>query len=428
MGYDGGYYTQHQTNKVNDLRLTYNYVWPGATCVLTNSCGNTSLQFPEDPNNLSRRPIPNTLEYNTGSGTLHDHVMYAALYAQDQWTFRRFTLSGALRYDHATSGYGETCIGPDFYVPRQFDGTNSYCVPEGDGVNFNDLTPRFGASWDVFGTGKTAVKWNMGRFLTAASITGVYSGSNPARRTVNLLRRNWDDANGNRRADCDLMNFTPNGECGTFVQTPNANPRTDDAVRYGQDPFALDSRGLAVGLATTQCGRTEVGIPAAVQAYCATYGDTLLDGWRKRQGEWQFGLGVQQEIIPRLSVEVTYNRRKYVNLVTTDTLGVGCDRYNAAIPSADCQAATLQYRNPSYDFYTVIAPTDSRLPNGGGYRVLGLNTEGLNQPVGPPAAQTLNPDLGTPGTAWTPISYGRDRGASASTAARARSGRIAIRA
>ena len=125
LGYDGGYYTQHQTNKVNDLRLTYNYVWPGATCVLTNSCGNTSLQFPEDPNNLSRRPIPNTLEYNTGSGTLHDHVMYAALYAQDQWTFRRFTLSGALRYDHATSGYGETCIGPDFYVPRQFDGTNS---------------------------------------------------------------------------------------------------------------------------------------------------------------------------------------------------------------------------------------------------------------------------------------------------------------
>ena len=144
-----------------------------------NSCGNTSLQFPEDPNNLSRRPVPNTLEYNTGIGTLHDHVMYGALYAQDQWTFKRFTLSGALRYDHATSGYGETCIGPDLYVPRQFDGSNWYCVPEGDGVNFNDITPRWGASWDVFGTGKTAVKWNMGRFLTAASITGIYSGSQP---------------------------------------------------------------------------------------------------------------------------------------------------------------------------------------------------------------------------------------------------------
>jgi hypothetical protein len=54
---------------------------------------------------------------------------------------------------------------------------------------------------------------------------------------------------------------------------------------------------------------------------------------------------------------------------------------------------TMQYRNPSYDFYTVIAPSDSRLPNGGGYRILGLNTEGLNQPVGPPTAQTINKEL-----------------------------------
>jgi hypothetical protein len=102
------------------------------------------------------------------------------------------------------------------------------------------------------------------------------------------------------------MNFTPNGECSTFVNAPMAGtgttPRTDDTVRYGQDPFALDARGLAVGLATTQCGRTEQGIPAAVQAYCATYGETLLEGWGKRQGEWQLGIGVQHEILPRLSI------------------------------------------------------------------------------------------------------------------------------
>ena len=51
-----------------------------------------------------------------------------------------------------------------------------------------------GCRWDIFGTGRTSLKWNMGRFLTAAGITGVYSGRNPARRTVNLLRRNWIDA------------------------------------------------------------------------------------------------------------------------------------------------------------------------------------------------------------------------------------------
>ena len=202
----------------------------------------------------------------------------------------------------------------------------------------------------------------------------------------------------------------------------SAHPRTDDTVRYGQDPFALDSRGLAVGLATTQCGRTEAGIPAAVQAYCATYGETLLDGWGKRQDEWQLGLGMQHEILPRLSVEVTYNRRRYGNLVTYRHAGHRLRPVQRQrMTSADCQDAMLHYRNPSYDFYTVIAPTDPRLPNGGGYRILGLNTEGLNQPVGPPAAQTTQPGpRTTPGTASTPTSCGRDRGASASTAAPAR--------
>jgi hypothetical protein len=397
LGYEGGYYKQLQTNEVNNLRLLYNYVWPAATCITAGNCGNTSLQFPEDPNNLARRPIPNTIEYNTGRGTLDDRVMYAAFYAQDQWTKKRFTFSGALRYDHATSGYGETCIGPDLYVPVQTNGQSSYCVPATDGVSFHDITPRWGMVWDLFGTGRTSVKWNMGRYLTASGITGIYSAANAARRTVNVLRRNWDDANGNRRVDCNPMDFTPNGECGALVNAPGGGtgttPRTDDILRYGRDPFALDAAGLAVGLATTQCGRTEQGIPANVTAYCDAYGDTLLNGWSKRQAEWQIGIGIQHEILPRLSGEVTYNRRNYSNLTTTDQLGIGCDRFNGQLPLEQCQNETLDYRNPSYDFYTVIAPTDPRLPNGGGYRILGLNTESVTQPIGVPGATTINPDL-----------------------------------
>ena len=47
----------------------------------------------------------------------------------------------------------------------------------------------------------------------------------------------------------------------------------------------------------------------------------------------------------------------------------------------------LRVTNPSYDFYTVTAPTDPRLPNGGGYAVLGLNTEKTTLPAGQPIAQ-----------------------------------------
>ena len=49
-----------------------------------------------------------------------------------------------------------------------------------DGVSYNDVTPRWGVAWDVFGTGKTSVKWNMGKYLSGAGITGIYADANPA--------------------------------------------------------------------------------------------------------------------------------------------------------------------------------------------------------------------------------------------------------
>ena len=371
LGWDGGYYMQDQTNQMNDSRLFYRYQKPQTTCVnqpLENfPCGNTSLQFPNDPYNLALRPVPLNVQFYTGSGTVRDRVWYGALYAQDQWTLKRFTFSGALRYDHAESRYLSTCIGGpnEPFMPVQSDGSKRYCTPDTDGVSFHDITPRWGAVWDVFGTGRTSVKWNMGKYNNQAAISGIYSAANPARRTANSLQRAWTDLDGDRIVDCDLMNFTTHGECGAF----NGQGTTDTA-RYGKDPLVLDQAGNPIGLDTVHCGRSEKGIVPQVQAYCGQYGDSLVSGWGKRRYEWQIGIGVQHEILPRLSGEVTYNRRLYRNLTTTDQLGLGCDRFGGT-PQAQCQDAMLNYVNPSYDFYTVRAPSDPRLPNGGGYLILG---------------------------------------------------------
>jgi len=228
----------------------------------------------------------------------------------------------------------------------------------------------------------------MGKYLNGAGISGVYSGANPARRTVNILRRNWTDLNNDRHVDCNLMNFTPNGECGTFIPFDVFGTPVGDTTRFGRDPLGLDASGIPVGLATTQCGRTEQGIPAAVQAYCNQYGNSVLNGWGNRRGEWQFGLGVQHELLPRLSAEVVYNHRSYFNILVNDTLGLGCDRFNGAQSVGACQQGMLNYTNPSYDFYTITAPVDPRLPNGGGYRILGLNDQRTAAVVGAPVAQT----------------------------------------
>jgi hypothetical protein len=382
IGYDGGYYMQDQTNMVNDPRLFYRYVKPNTTCVNQPMgpglypCGNTSLQFPEDPFNLALRPVPLNVQFNTGSGTVRDRVWYGAFYAQDQWTYERFTISGALRYDHAASRYLSTCIGGpnEPYMPVQADGTKQYCTADSDGVSFHDITPRWGVVWDVFGTGRTSLKWNMGKYNNQAAISGIYSQYNPARRTANTLQRGWNDADGDRIVDCDLMNFASNGECTGF------NGGLTDTARYGKDPLALDAAGNPIGLDTVHCGRTERGIFPQVQAYCASYGESLVSGWGKRRYEWQMGIGVQHEILPRLSGEVTYNRRLYRNLTTTDELGLGCDRFNGAVSQEQCVEAMLRYSNPTYDFYSLRAPTDPRLPDGGGYLITGRSDQRVTIP------------------------------------------------
>jgi hypothetical protein len=392
FGYDGGYFSQRRHNTAGDTRLTYRYDTPADTCLGTTpiSCGNTSLYFPSDPTNLARRPVPTRVTINTGIADIESKVKYSALYLQDQWTLKRLTLSGAIRYDHATSNYLSTCIGPDRYVPAQnggaYAGSARYCTPPTDGVSYNDVTPRWAVAWDVFGNGKTSVKWNMGKYLAGAGINGIYADANPASRAVNDLTRTWSDTNGDRRVDCDLLNFNANGECGA--------PLTgQDFVRYGRDPLSLDAAGTPIGLATTQCGRREQGIPADVQAYCAQYGDTLLDGRGKRRAEWQFGLGIQHEILPRLSAEVTFNRRKYMNLTVTDQLGVGCDRFNGAQSLQTCLDAQRNYTSGEYDFFTVVAPANPGLPGGGGYTVRGVANQKPTFPTGRPSAVTIMQEL-----------------------------------
>ena len=129
--------------------MTYNYTQPSLNVcnpfvnpALT-ACGNTHLgnqfvgpQFStlEEQRNYFRRPRPSSVVINTGDGRVAEQLNTHAFFAQDQWTHKRLTLSGALRYDHATSRYDSTCVDADVFVPAAL----AYCTGEHDGVSFND--------------------------------------------------------------------------------------------------------------------------------------------------------------------------------------------------------------------------------------------------------------------------------------------------
>jgi hypothetical protein len=297
-----------------------------------------------------------------------ERTSFYGIYAQDQWTFNRFTLQGALRYDHAWSWFPAVCVDEDLYVPETF------CFGQEtgrtEGVSYKDISPRWSVTWDVFGTGKTAIKYNQGKYLQPANVGGLYNATNPVRRLGNFfgfgapsITRNWDDTNGNRIPDCDLRAQGANGECA--------------AVNGSIAQFGTDPRTNGQGFQNTQCGRDESEFGSAVNQaildYCngigpgaPTEAQNVVSGWGKREYDWQFGIGIQQEVLPRVSVEVTYNRRWFGNFTLNDNINLGCNLDQA------CLENNLNYINPTHDFYNVAAPVDANLPDGGGYVVRGL--------------------------------------------------------
>ena len=289
FGYQGNYWRDDRQMFVNDQGLRYTMF------------GGFPLSITEYANG-----------YNVNA-----RAMQATLYAQDQWTIKRLTLQGALRWDHPWSWFPEQ-VEPQ---SRFFPGVT---LPRADGVTgYNDITPRMGAAYDVFGNGRTALKVNVGKYLEGASVSNLAYAFNPALRIPGgdttfggvlapSTTRSWGDANGDFIPDCDLTNPLLNGECG---QVSN--------LQFGSN-----------------------------QLVGATFDPNLLHGWGVRPSDWSYGISVQQQIVQRASVEVGYYRRTFTQFTTGGTV-----TDNLALNTGD------------FDAFTLTAPTDARLPNGGGYQV-----------------------------------------------------------
>ncbi|MGE3179855.1 MAG: carboxypeptidase regulatory-like domain-containing protein, partial [Vicinamibacterales bacterium] len=153
-----------------------------------------------DVNYIFLNGVPNQVTQWATPYLQRNRAREIALYAQDQWTMNRLTINAGLRLDWFVGRVpAQSLPVAQFTGARDFDAVEN--VP-----NWKDVSPRLGASYDLFGNGRTAVKVSMGRYLEQLG-AGIASENNPVVRSVLSSNRTWNDSNQNYRPDCDLTNF-----------------------------------------------------------------------------------------------------------------------------------------------------------------------------------------------------------------------------
>ena len=194
--------------------------------------------------------------------------------------------------------------------------------PKTPGLNWKDVTPHLGAVYDLFGNGKTAVKASLNKYLEAMAGEGLAAALSPVNTVVLTTTRSWTDANRNYVPECDLLNTGANGECGAM-----ANPN------FGRNVV------------------TDIFDP------------DITTGWGKRGFNWELSTGVQHELSQNVAVTIGYFRRWYGNFTVIDNRTVA---------------------PPDFDRFSITAPSDPRLPGGGGYLIsdlYDLNPAKFGQPA-----------------------------------------------
>lgn len=219
------------------------------------------------------------------------------LFAQDQWNLRRMTINAGLRFDYFNSYVPAQTIGPGPQVPGR-----NISFPAVENVpNWTDVSPRLGASYDLFGTGRTAVKASIGRYLEGPNLTAFTRQANPANAIVASATRTWADANGD---------FVP--------QTSELGPISN--VNFGQSRI------------TTR------------------YAD---DAVSERGYNWEASGSVQHELATGVSLSAGYYRRWFGNFRVTDNLEVTPADYNPF-----CVTAPVDARLPNGGGYQVCGLYD----------------------------------------------------------------------
>ena len=219
-------------------------------------------------------PLPESISYWAIPYINKSRIQQHAAYAQDQWAIRRLTLNLGLRFEYARGYIPAQHLPAGPWVPeRSFAPVNN--VPR-----WTDLNTRVGASYDLFGNGRTALKASLGRFeIVQANNNSTTQAGNPVNLMVTNATRTWNDANG------DLV------------------PQSSELGPLSNAAFGQLRRATA-------------------------YDPELIGGFGVAPYSWQGMVALQHELGTGTALNVAYYRTWYGNFQVTDNLLVGPGDYD----------------------------------------------------------------------------------------------------
>ena len=223
-----------------------------------------------DLQQVYRNGVPNTVVVRNTPLRSRENLNYdIGIYGQDQWTMKRLTLNFGLRWEFLNAEVpeqeGQT---GRFISARSFPAIKN--LP-----NWSHPAPRFGLAYDLFGNGKTALKYSINRYNLART-TGVADQYNPLVNTTFSLA--WTDSNRDNIAQ---------GERGCVYLAAGCE------INFSSLPSNFGTAALN------------------------TYDPDTARTWNLEQG-----FEVAHELLPRVSATVSYYHGNFHNLTDQDNLNV----------------------------------------------------------------------------------------------------------
>lgn len=226
------------------------------------------------------------------------------LYAQDSWRLDKLTLNYGLRFDYVK----QRIVGQEAQNGRF---ANSPAYDDIELPAFANFSPRMSAVYDVFGNGKTAVRFGFNKFLVSMT-TGMAQLYSPTALTTFQLP--WTDLN--------------------------------------RDDIAQGERGCTFGNAGCEINFAPLPANFGVRSL------STLDPDVKRPYQYSYNLGVSHEVLPGVSMAFEWYHNDFNDLIERNNVRRDFSSYNPVdVVTPDGQ--TVRVFDPKPEFVNLVENVDS---------------------------------------------------------------------